>query len=851
MHVRRIGMGLLVVAVLAAGAWYFQGTTRTPDPVSPAGPVIASSTYPPPTEHRLDRDAERRNKQDRRRWMEELHYAAPDVDWRAVERGNGERLQELRNRTVVERSDGRTDGWTERGSRNLAGRMHAAHLSATGDSLYGGSSRGGVWKGSLHGEGWRPIADNLWGGSHGVAVASGATETVTSITDGGNVHYSADGGLTWHVPAGIGTGITGAKRVLSDASSASRVYLLVAKGTQRELHRSDDGGASYTLAHALGALPGDIWIDRVNGGTVYMQRGSETLKSEDQGASWVELGRLPVSMTDVVLSGSEAGAPTLYAAAKFAAGDWRLYRSIDAGLTWEHRYDIHDFWETMAASITDPNLVLFGGVELWRSTDGGAAFTLVNSWVDYYGDPLKKLHADNPGLDVLWTQAGEVFYMATDGGLYRSDDGVATVTNISMEHLGVSQYYTTHTSVNDPDLILAGSQDQGYQRSTGPAGDGLRDFTQLISGDYGHLTSSDGTHSWVYSVYPGFILVQRNLPGSLIDAYLDFPEGESHSWMPYILADPRDQKAFYFCARGLHRYFKPASGTWQRHQETTQDFTVAGGSYLTAVSISPVDTHRRIAVTNTGVIWYSTDAGINWTLSPDTGPSSHYFYGTTLEPSPIDALTAVAGGSGYSGAGVYRTTDGGISWSPVSSGLPRTLFYDLAYESPTSDVLYAATESGPYRFDPVGGSWEYIGGTTAPLTTYWSVEAVPAAGVMRFGTYGRGIWDFDTGPETGVADAGDAALGNGAPRLVSFPNPFNASTSIAFDLPMTADVRLSVYSSGGRLVSTLRDGVMSPGPHDVRWDGRDATGSELPSGVYFVRLEVGEELAVHKMVLLK
>ena len=844
-------MGLLVVTVLAAGVWLFKSTTGPMNSVSLGGPVIASSTFPPPTEHRLDRDAERRNKQDRRRWMEELHYAAPDVDWRAIERGNGARLQELRNRTVVERADGRTDPWTERGSRNLAGRMHAAHLSATGDSLYGGSSRGGVWKGSLHGEGWRPISDNLWGGSHGVAVASGATETVTSITDDGKVHYSADGGLTWHVPAGIGGGITQAKRVLSDPNSASRVYLLVAKGAQRELHRSDDGGASYSLAHALGSLPGDIWIDRVNGGTVYMQRGSETLKSEDQGASWDELGRLPASMTDVVLSGSEAGAPALYAAVKTEAEGWRLYRSTDAGLTWEYRYDIHDFWETMAASISNQDLVLFGGVELWRSTNGGASFTLVNSWVDYYDDPLKKLHADNPGLDVLWTEAGEVFYMATDGGLYRSTDGVATVTNISVEDLGVSQYYSTHTSVNDPDLILGGSQDQGYQRSTGPAGDGLRDFTQLISGDYGHLTSSDGTHAWVYSVYPGFVLVQRGELNPVFDAYLDFPEGESYSWMPYILADPRNQKAFYFCARGLHRYVKPASGPWQHYQETSQNFTVAGGSYLTAISISPVDTYRRIAVTNTGVIWYSSDGGINWTLSPDTGPSAHYFYGTVLEPSPTDALTAVVGGSGYSGAGVYRTTDGGISWSPVSGGLPRTLFYDLAYESPTSEVLYAATESGPYRFDPAAGTWEYIGGTTAPLTTYWSVEGVPAAGAMRFGTYGRGIWDFDTGSATGVTDADDVALGDGALKLASFPNPFNPSTSIAFDLPASADIRLSVYSSGGRLVRTLRDGVMSPGPHEVRWDGRDATGSELPSGVYFARLDVGKEVAVHKMVILK
>ena len=83
------------------------------------------------------------------------------------------------------------------------------------------------------------------------------------------------------------------------------------------------------------------------------------------------------------------------------------------------------------------------------------------------------------------------------------------------------------------------------------------------------------------------------------------------------------------------------------------------------------------------------------------------------------------------------------------------------------------------------------------------------------------------------------------------PNPFNPSTEIRFDLPSTVDVQLTIYAADGRRVALLRDRPMGPGRHAVTWNGRDDSGAPLTSGVYFARLEAGEETAVHKMVLLK
>ncbi len=831
MSVRRVTIVLLAL-VLALPFARLLGQRKVPLP-------------PMPTEHRLDSDAERRNRQERKHWFDQMHAAAPGTDWRAIERENGRALMALRGLIHREESP-----WEEIGSRNQAGRMHCMALSLEADSLYGGSSRGGIWKGSLDGEGWRPVSDNLWGGAHGVAVAAGDPEVLTRITDGGDIDYSDDAGATWQQPLGLPASFSECKRVMTDPADLSRVYLMARPiGPGKVLYRSEDSGRSYTQVYALNYARGDFWLDRIDGGDVYVLNNNKLYRSGDHGDTWVQLGTIGTMGTSGgVLTASEAGAPTFYAAIK-VYGDWELHRSTDGGLSWEYRYAINDFWQTLCASITDPDLIVFAGVECWRSPNGGANFVKVNNWWDYYGDPLNKLHADFPGMDcvLLPGDTEATFYCATDGGLYHGSSTMASVTNISLSGLGVSQYYDIHTSVEDPELLLAGSQDQGYQRSEGPVRGPTWDFDQLISGDYGHLTSGDGTHDVVFSVYPGFLLIQEGSAAPVLHSG-DFPAGESYSWLPPIVANPENPVEFYFCAKHLQL------GHWHGGDTVTytpsaQDFTVAGGSYLSAFSIAPSDYDRRIAVTNSGRVWYSSDHGTSWTLSPDEGPSAHYFYGTAIVHSHTDPLRAWIGGSGYSGPGVYRTDDGGASWTSQGTGLPSTLVYGLVLESPASEVLYAATESGPYRLDPDTQVWEYIGGSEAPLTTYWCVEAVPAAGVVRFGTYGRGIWDYHVLDPTSVAEG--EAPPEPAIALAAYPNPFNPRTVLRYQLDGPAEPRLTLYDASGRRLRVLREGPQDAGAHEYVWDGRDGAGNELPSGVYLARIEAAGRHGSARLTLIR
>jgi hypothetical protein len=72
----------------------------------------------------------------------------------------------------------------------------------------------------------------------------------------------------------------------------------------------------------------------------------------------------------------------------------------------------------------------------------------------------------------------------------------------------------------------------------------------------------------------------------------------------------------------------------------------------------------------------------------------------------------------------------------------------------------------------------------------------------------------------------------------NYPNPFNPETTIGYDLPEMAYVRLKVYDLSGRIVRSLSRGVRQPGRYRAVWDGRDEKSREVASGIYFYRLEV-------------
>ena len=92
----------------------------------------------------------------------------------------------------------------------------------------------------------------------------------------------------------------------------------------------------------------------------------------------------------------------------------------------------------------------------------------------------------------------------------------------------------------------------------------------------------------------------------------------------------------------------------------------------------------------------------------------------------------------------------------------------------------------------------------------------------------------------------------GAYRLAqNFPNPFNPSTTIKFDMREKGNVTLKIYNVAGQLVKTLVDGVKDAGAYSITWDGTNNLGSRVSSGVYFYKMNTKHFSETKKMVLLK
>ncbi len=738
-------------------AFAFLATACASPPASQAGKHDEESgTKPVPTHHMMPADPTRiaedlrDYKKERKDYHKERHVAPPSFDWKAAEAANAAAQREKRNAMAGMISASTATPWVERGSKNLAGRMHVAARSSDGTQLYGGSSRGGVWRGSLSGQNWTPLGDNLDGGAHWLVVVPGVNggdpDIMVRATDGGLVHRSTDDGVTWTAPTGLPTNVSSVRRLLSTSDGSHSIFILVRwwSGSQysNRLYRSTNRGASFQQSIGLVDWEGDLWASRTGASALYLLRNSNVWASFDNGDNWALVGSLPVVGNGGEITGSEAGAPRLWAVLD-VGGAKTLYRSDDAGVSWIDKGAVSDYWGTLNASTVDPDLFAWGGVEVHRSDDGGNSFDIVNPWYEYYGEEATKLHADIPGMDVVPdVGGGETWYICTDGGLYTSTDGLSSVANISLDGLRVSQYYTTHTSNLNTDHIHAGAQDQGYQAAHDPPlGGTLYEFDQLISGDYAHLTSGDGSHRWVYSVYPGFILASKNENGEQLFT-ADFPDNESHPWLPYIQADPDANNAFFFCAKRLYRYQKAAVGNvWNATQWSSFAFDGSSGEYMTGIAFSPMDSNRAYAATNFGRLFYSNDKGVNWNQSATTGPSEVWLYGTAIQPSHVDVDTVYIGGSGYGSPAVWKSTDGGQSFAPWGQGLPSTLVYCLA-ESPDGSTVMCGTETSVYIRDASGTLWLDAASDDAPITTYWSAEEVPGLNLIRFGTYGRGIWDY-------------------------------------------------------------------------------------------------------------
>lgn len=838
-------------------------------PVSLSAQVMRHELHDEKESHKYEREA----------WIREMHRAEPGVNTsiidNEIQRAKAEQRSHLTKHSQSIQSvfkDTVADGliigqWSERGSNNVAGRMHTCDIDWDRALIYAASSYGNIWKANLDGTRWECLNDGwrfrdvrlikIIHNSVGKRILVIANNPAAS-------YYSDDDGKTWNTGKGLeGPANWGSFRRVLTSMNGDTIHVLgnewdfsTAWKSVGTAYISTDGGANFKNLFKGSYLTNqcDIW----RSGSVYSP--VYIIKVDTVGILGIN-GEIQLLAIKPVVGGSGAYY-SLRGAMKEDTLRLVLFNifgsrsnvvvSQDTGRTWSLTGSFEGYpfdWNaSMAVSQSNPDSLFIGGVNTYSSGDLGATWSRVSNWAEYYGDPEHKLHADIPSIQIFHDPMGtEYVLVMTDGGIYTSTDGLQNVTNITMEGIGTSQYYDILSSTSElPYHIFAGAQDQGFQKSIDSI-DGTLGFNQTISGDYGHLTSSDSGKS-VWCNYPGFSMYYPLARTSNFQRGWGFKFG-NRLWIPPIVADPDDPRISYVASGS-----GDSSIIWKLRYVTPGDSVVAermGFDFsdssknrrVSALAISPIDHNHWYVTTTDGRFFHSIDRGIKWSVTDSfVSPGSHYFYGSSIVPSETTLGELYIGGSGYSNPGVFYSTDHGKTFVARDSGLPKTLIYGMT-STPSGDLLFAGTEVGPYVYVRETNKWYDMAGYSAPDHVYWSVEYVPGIKTVRFGTHGRGIWDFKIDEIKSAVHTE-----HNTPELISSLTATKAMDgyTIVAHTSERASTKIRVYDLTGRMVNELYQGELPAGMSSFEWKT-----SNVPSGAYLAVLNAGGNVAFAKLVVTK
>ena len=814
---------------------------------------LSEKKYPLPTNGKtiVKLGEEGKEKAKREAWFEMLHQTAPGTDWKQLEyetrmNRHRHRARDIKFRSNCEQidiADGYLSGrWTEWGSNNQAGSVFDTEFDPETGDLWLISAGGTLWKGDIYGDQWSVVNQDF-------RFTPGLLEFIPNENDrrliaftGRLPHYSDNDGVSWTAATGIihndNWGNIHSPIVIKGASPACYVLAKPTYYDDIKLYRSVDKGETYLPVSTF-----NTWdFRKLKLMTPYHSNQLYLIEKMDNNAAKIYLADPATGQLEWINQNSNidyGGARAnmagyqdeednlhLYIYTNPEEGVWEVHRSIDGGINWNLAGNLPTSpWDVgIYIDPSNPEVLYMGEVECHRSIDGGQNWEKINDWWEYYDDVDGKLHADIMHFAGYQNAEGENFLLISNhGGISISYDNLETAQNISLTGLNVSQYYSVRTDPLNSQYVYAGSQDQGFQRSHDFQSEPTAAFEQVISGDYGHIVfGNDGQHLW--TVYPGGWVTYYSTPqfGSYTGAYELISEEES-VWLPPLMPSPYPSDDDVYMAGGnidggpgsyLIR-LDPQGNSIQAEQIDFNFSENSGGGQLSAIATAPSDYYRWYAATTNGRFFFSEDGGYEWEQNVNFIPEGHYLYGQTICVSPNDPLTVYLGGSGYSNPPVYKSTDGGENFIDISEGLPSTLVFALTSNEDES-LLFAATEAGPYVYVSAHEQWYDLSGLCAPAQTYWSVEYLAEENTARFGTYGRGIWDFE------ITHLSDTEVKAQEP-ISLYPNPASDWLNVALPSGKWA---LNLYNSNGQVIKSWNE---LQGKQQLNLHG-------LATGVYFYEI---------------
>ena len=689
--------------------------------------------------------------------------------------------------------------WKPRGpfgtsSEGGAGRVNRIHLNpAFPNDVWAGTAAGGAWKSTDKGNTWTVKTDGIpiLGVTDIATVASDPNIIYLATGDGDGVLYdkdvqdyvsyslgvikSTDGGATWQA--------TGLNWQTSNARLISRLLVsptnpnLVLAATSQGVYRTVDGGTTWTITQNGRFY--DMEFKPEDPTTLYASTGNEIYKSVNEGSSWIKLNTgIPSNVGRVAIGVSSYNSDMIYAvcASKNNWGFGGFYSSSNAGQTWQakttklnllgYEADGNDSpkeefqgWYDLAIAVSPSSSqdVYVGGINIWKTTNGGTSWTCNAHW---YGDNgLPYVHADIHDLAVSESSPSTV-YTGSDGGVFQTTNDGRTWNDISAG-LGIMQFYRIASSSSSP-ILLGGAQDNGTN--------------MLKNGEWKLVNDGDGMNCLIDPNNPNtlYASAQSGDISRSTDGGENFPSfinsditNEPASWVAPYVFDPTNSKSIYAGFVNVWKY-NSTSNKWRKISN------LVNGNTLNYIAVAPSDTNYVYAG-NDDELSFTSNGGKSWnaiTVPSQIGSITHL----AVHPKNPQKIWITI--SGYESKKVLESGNAGEAWTDISAGLPSIPINCILYQSNSPDRLYVGTEAGVYYRDNDLLQWQaYNEGLpnviVSDLTINYNTKKLMA------GTFGRGVWEGNlitctAAPVSMAVAGGKAIVCNGDSVMVTATGGFSS-----------------------------------------------------------------------------
>lgn len=684
------------------------------------------------------------------------------------------------------------------------------------DSLnwFVGSPSGGLWKTTNGGSSWIPVGDNLpTMGISDIAIAPNNSNIIYIATGDADGQQNPTIGLLKSTNGGQSFSTTGLNFTASNMRQCSHILIdpsnsnNILVSTNVGIYKSTDGGSSFNKVYnnecfQLTLKPGSSTI-------AYASRPNGIIKTTNFGSTWsnvsnmnginstsykVEFGVTPANANYIFAIDSDGGASK----STDGGSSWTSV-SLPANFDTQGGYDM-----TVAIDQNTANTILIGGVNGWRSTNGGSSWTLYLDGYWSQGQPNFYVHSDHHVMKVApWNSS--LWFTGNDGGLHK---GTLTQSNHwtdLSDGLAITQFYRMGGVKNNAQLLTAGAQDNDAVSFNGTTWLNINNSTDGIDGminynntqiayaasQEGHLTKT--TNGW--NSYQVITPQSSN--------YADFV------WP--IEMDPINPDIIYGGYEDIYRSTNGGS-TWSNITNN-----VSSGEPFVSIAIAPSNTSTLYAIDYQGYLYKTTNI-TNW--SNVSLPLSLEGCISRVTVSPTDPNTIYVILMGYdAGEKVYKSTDGGQSWTNISTGLPNIVMKSIISQSGTNEDLYVGTSNGVYH-KTMNSNWTSYS-TGLPNVMVNDLDINYLSSKLRAATFGRGIWSVDLATPTSVQTSLKSDL-----DIKVFPNPTQGKFTIQLNTSSTKNANLSIFNSVGGII--YQESLNSS---ELNLDL-----SDQPNGVYFISI---------------